>query len=86
MSESESFQFADSTPEFKQVLELVAEFMQSVGKRSISNGTEGDYLETAFESYMRLNHPDIYDKVKRDPAIYFNALLDWNENHSDDEE
>jgi len=77
MSESEDFDFAASTPEFKRVLELASEFMASINKTHISNGTEGGYLETAFENFVRLNHPDVYDKVKRDPGIYMNALQDW---------
>jgi len=77
MSESEAFEFSESAPEFKRVLELASEFMASINKTYICNGTEGDYLETAFEDFVCFNHPDVYDKVKRDSAIYMNALQDW---------
>jgi len=84
-----AFEFEETSPEFKRITELAVEYMKSIGREWISNGTEGDYMEAGLSKYVEVNYPDDCIRVQRDPSIYWNVLWELqqrNEGANDSDE
>lgn len=72
-------EFGPDSSEFQQVYQLVLNWTEKNNLSHISNCTEGEILADKFETYVKDNHPDIYESVKEDGDIYGFALVEWNE-------
>jgi len=78
------FFYGFDDPEFEQVYSLCEQWCTD---KKIAGGSyqsdRGENIARAFEAFVRKEHADVAEMVKKDAGIYESAFAEWCANHSE---